>query len=154
VRNEQPAVELEKAISELLACQGLELVEFVYRFEGQGIVLRAIVDYPQGGIEMGECARLNKMIGAMLDARNMIEANYILEVCSPGLDRPLRSELDFRRCAQRPVKCFLKEPINGKIEWDGVIKDVSGSRVVLETSEGSLEVPIEKINKAKQIIKV
>jgi ribosome maturation factor RimP len=130
----------------------LELVELVYRFEGQGMVLRVIADYPQGGVSMGECSRLNRAIGDLLEEKNVIDSYYILEVCSPGLDRPLRSRRDFKRCASKSVKCFLKEPINGKIEWDGVIADVSDTRVVLNTPAGVLDIPLEKINKAKQII--
>ena len=152
MKDEQLIRELEKAISGFLAAHGLELVELVYRFEGQGMVLRVIADYPQGGISMGECSRLNRAIGDMLEERNAIGSRYILEVCSPGLDRPLRTGRDFKRCASKTVKCFLKEPINGKIEWDGVIGEVSDTRVFLSTREGVLELPLEKINKAKQII--
>jgi ribosome maturation factor RimP len=149
---EQVVAELEKLIGEFLAPHGLELVELVYRFEGQGMVLRVIADYPQGGVSMGECSRLNRAIGDLLEEKNVIDSYYILEVCSPGLDRPLRSRRDFKRCASKSVKCFLKEPINGKIEWDGVIADVSDTRVVLNTPAGVLDIPLEKINKAKQII--
>ncbi|MFA6384350.1 MAG: ribosome maturation factor RimP [Candidatus Omnitrophota bacterium] len=149
---EQLVAELEKLIGEFLAPHGLELVELVYRFEGQGLVLRVMADYPQGGISMSECSRINRAIGDLLEEKNVIDSRYILEVCSPGLDRPLRTGRDFKRCASKSVKCFLKEPINGKIEWDGVIADVSDTRVVLNTPECVLELPLEKINKAKQII--
>ncbi|MFA5100654.1 MAG: ribosome maturation factor RimP [Candidatus Omnitrophota bacterium] len=152
MKSEQLIAELEKLIGEFLASHGMELVELVYRFEGQGIVLRVIADYPRGGISMGECSRINRAIGDMLEEKNAIDSRYILEVCSPGFDRPLRTARDFKRCASKTVKCFLKEPINGKIEWDGVIGDVSDARVVLQTQQGVLELPLEKINKAKQII--
>jgi ribosome maturation factor RimP len=152
MNKEQVISELEKLIGEFLSTHGLELVELVYRAEGQGMVLRVMADYPQGGISMGECSRLNRAIGDMLEDMNVIDSYYILEVCSPGLDRPLRTGRDFRRCASKSVKCFLKEPINGKIEWDGVIADVSDTRVVLRTPQGVLDIPLEKINKAKQII--
>lgn len=150
--NEQLTARLHAVIGEYLAGMGLELVDLVYRFEGQGLVLRVIADHPQGGISMGECSRLNRQIGDMLEAENVIDSRYVLEVCSPGLDRPLRTGRDFRRCLSRTVKCFLKEPINGKIEWDGVIADVSDTLVVLKTCQGSLDLPLDKINKAKQII--
>jgi ribosome maturation factor RimP len=149
---EQVVSELERLIGEFLAPHGLELVELVYRFEGQGMVLRVMADYPQGGISMGECSRLNRALGDLLEEKNVIDSYYILEVCSPGLDRPLRTGRDFKRCASKSVKCFLKEPINGKIEWDGVIAEVSDTCVVLHTPKGVLEIPLEKINKAKQII--
>ncbi|HOU36385.1 MAG TPA: ribosome maturation factor RimP [Candidatus Omnitrophota bacterium] len=150
--NERFIAELEKIIGDFLNERGMDLVELAYRFEGQGLVLRVMADYPQGGITMGECSLLNRQIGDMLEEMQAIEGSYILEVCSPGLDRPLRTGRDFRRCLSRAVKCFLKEPINGKIEWDGVIADVSDTLVVLKTCQGSMDIPLDKINKAKQII--
>jgi ribosome maturation factor RimP len=152
MKNEQLTAELEKCIGEFLSVQGLELVELIFRPEGPGIVLRLLVDLPMGGISLGECAGLNRAIGDMLEEKNIIDSRYTLEVCSPGFDRPLRVIRDFERCRSNAVKCFLKEPINGKIEWDGVILDVKDSLVVLQTKQGALELPIEKINKAKQII--
>jgi ribosome maturation factor RimP len=151
MKNEQLSAELERCIGDFLSAQGLELVELIFRPEGQGQVLRLLVDRP-GGISLGECANLNRAIGGMLEENNAIESRYILEVCSPGLDRPLRKVRDFERCRSNTVKCFLKEPINGKIEWDGVILDVKDSLVVLQTKQGVLEFPIEKINMAKQIV--
>lgn len=150
--NEELIARLQDVIGGYLSGLGLELVELIYRFEGRGLVLRITADYPHGGISMGECSRLNRQIGDLLEERQMIDAHYILEVCSPGLDRPLRTARDFERCVSRAVKCFLKEPINGKIEWDGTIADVSDTRVVLRTREGCLDIPLEKINKAKQMI--
>jgi len=111
-----------------------------------------MADHPHGGITMDECSRLNLEIGDILEEGNVIQSHYILEVCSPGLDRPLRTGKDFNRCIYRAVKCFLNEPISGKIEWDGVITGVSDIDVSLETAQGILKVPLDKISKAKQII--
>jgi ribosome maturation factor RimP len=152
MRNEQLITELEKLIAGFLIAQGVELVELIYRFEGQGMVLRVVADHPRGGISLGECSRLNRAIGGLLEEKNVLESRYILEVSSPGFDYPLQRQRDFHRCISKAVKCFLKEPINGKIEWDGVIADVTDTLVVLQTKQGSLELPLEKINKAKQII--
>jgi len=152
MRNEQIAAELERLIGEYLCAQGLELIELIYRFEGKGMILRLFVDKPGGGISLGECACLNRGIGDMLEEKQIMDSQYMLEVSSPGLDRPLRSHKDFSRSVSKTVKCFLKEPINGKIEWDGMIMAVSGTLVSLQTKQGTLELPFEKINMAKPII--
>jgi len=55
------------------------------------MVLRIMADHPHGGITMDECSRLNLEIGDILEEGNVIQSHYILEVCSPGLDRPLRT---------------------------------------------------------------
>ncbi|MCX5711970.1 MAG: ribosome maturation factor, partial [Candidatus Omnitrophica bacterium] len=76
--------QLKAVISEYLDCRDMELVELIYRQEGRDLVLRLLVDYPEGGITIGECAELNRSVGIMLDEKNIIEQNYILEVSSPG----------------------------------------------------------------------
>jgi len=145
-------VELEASIGEYLTGCGLQLVELIYRYEGRGLFLRVLVDKPEGGITLGECASLNQEIGIMLDAKDAIKDNYILEVSSPGIDRSLFNKDDFNRCKNKKVKFFLKELIVGKLEWDGVINKIEGDSVFADINGQILEIPISKINKAKQIL--
>jgi ribosome maturation factor RimP len=149
-REETTAV-LRKMIGEYLAAQGLDLVDLVYRYEGRDLALRILVDEPQGGISLGECARLNYEIGRMLDENEFIDNRYILEVSSPGLDRPLVTKNDFLRCLKKRVRFFLTEPINGKLEWEGAILKADDEAVYVDIGE-ELVIPLSKINKAKQII--
>lgn len=132
--------------------RNLELVDIIHRYEGSDLVLRILADRPEGGISVGECAQLNRAIGEALEERNILEQGYILEVSSPGLDRPLKAENDFKRCLNRKVRFFLSEHINGKLEWDGQVQKVSEGKVYAQTGKGILEIPLDKINKAKQII--
>ncbi len=149
---EEIIIELENFFKDYLRTQGLDLVEFIYRYEGRNLVLRLLVDKPEGGIILDECAELNNQISRILDEKNLIQDRYILEVFSPGLDRPLKTKNDFSRCINRRVKFFLSEAINGKIEIDGVIKESQGEGVSIETGGGVVLIPFSKINKAKQII--
>ncbi len=152
MKNEELIARLENIISGHLSSQGLELVELIFRPESGRQVLRVLADRPGGGISMGDCARLNREIGDMLESEQTIGGAYNLEVCSPGLDRPIRTRKDFARSVSKTVKCFLKEPINGKIEWDGVILSVTDAFVSLRTKQGVLDLPVDKINMAKPII--
>jgi ribosome maturation factor RimP len=144
--------ELKNFLADFLKSRDLELVELIHRYEGKDAVLRILVDKPEGGISIGECAGLNRELSALLDEKNILEEKYTLEVSSPGLDRPLRTESDFTRCLDKPVKFFLSEFINGKLEWDGVIAKVGPGSVRINTAAGALEVPLDKINKAKRVI--
>lgn len=81
--------------------QNLDLVDIIYRYEGRGLVLRVLVDKPEGGITLDECAGLNNEISRILDEKDMLQQRYILEVSSPGLDRPLNSKNDFLRCINK-----------------------------------------------------
>jgi len=144
--------ELSRIISEYLEARGLELIELVYRREGREQVLRVLTDRPQGGISLGECAQLNRELGLLLDEKALLEERYLLEVSSPGLDRPLHSRNDFLRCKNKTIKLFLREPVEGKIEWDGRITQVDEEAVHIETRDKPLTIPLSSINKAKQII--
>lgn len=144
--------ELQSSIGDYLKNCGLQLVELVYRYEGRDLFLRILVDRPEGGITLDECTRLNDEISVLLDAKDIIKDNYVLEVSSPGIDRPLFNKDDFNRCRNKKVKFFLKELIAGKLEWDGVINKVDEDLVTIDINGKILEIPISKINKAKQII--
>jgi ribosome maturation factor RimP len=152
MHTDQIISELENFFKSYLSTQGLDLVELIHRYEGRNLVLRLLVDKPEGGISLDECAELNINISKILDEKNIIQDRYILEVSSPGLDRPLKTKNDFSRCITKRVKFFLCEAINGKIEIDGVIKDVSEESVGLQTDKGIVQIPFSIINKAKQII--
>jgi len=144
--------ELEVIIGNYLKEKNLDLVELTYRFEGQGLVLRILTDRPEGGISLGDCFSLNREIGAFLDEKNILQDRYILEVSSPGLDRPLRNKNDFFRCRNKMVQFFLKEPIGGKLEWAGKISSVDEEAVKIEQGGREILLPLEKIIKGKQVI--
>ncbi len=144
--------ELTGIIGDYLKNQGLDLVELIYRQEGRDFVLRILVDRPEGGITIGECAGLNTQISNLLDEKDILQARYILEVASPGLDRPLKAKSDFMRCINRRARFFFNEPINGKLEIEGLINKIEGDSVYIENENGIIEAPLTKINKAKQVI--
>ena len=144
--------ELQAIIDDYIKSRGLELVDIIFRQEGKDLYLRILVDWPQGGITIAECASLNNELSALLDEKNIIERRYILEVSSPGLDRPLMTINDYARALHRRVRVFLAEPVNGKLEWTGEIDDAAEGVIILKADSGAVRVEIEKINKAKQII--
>lgn len=146
------ADELRRALTGYLEGNGLDLVEIICRYEGWGLFLRILVDWPEGGITIGDCSNLNKEISVMLDEKNILEQSYILEVSSPGLDRPLKTKKDFLHCKNKTVKIFLNEAINGKLEWDGAIDSVDEESLYIKTADKLLRIPLLKINKAKQLL--
>ena len=144
--------ELENIIRGYLTLRSLDLVEFMHRYEAGDLALRILVDKPQGGITLGECAELNQEIGRILDQRQILPGSYILEVSSPGLDRPLKTKSDFARCLNKKVHLFFIEPLDGKLELEGIISQVSQGSVYIDKAGIQTELPLAKIRKAKQII--
>lgn len=144
--------ELSSIIGEYLKMKELDLVDFIYRYEGRDLFLRIIADKPEGGITLDECAHLNNELGRILDEKNILQVRYVLEVSSPGLDRPLKTEKDFLRCINKKAKIFLSVPINGKKELDGLISKVEDNSAYIDTGAKILNIPLSKITRAKQII--
>ncbi len=85
------------------------------------------------GIE--DCEKASRELSAMLDVEDPIPGNYVLEVSSPGLDRPLFTAEQFARVAGQEVKVLLKAPLEGRRRLRGKLVSVDGEHVVLE-SEG------------------
>ncbi|MFY9402312.1 MAG: ribosome maturation factor RimP [Candidatus Omnitrophota bacterium] len=131
---------------------GLTMVDFMLRYEGGQIILKVLVDKPSGGITLSECADLNRSFRGFLDEEGLVGEDYILEVSSPGLDRPLKVRGDFLRMLNKEVRFFLSEPLNGKIEWSGFIESAEEEKVLVRAKEGLIEIPYNKINKSKLII--
>lgn len=142
--------ELNRIITDYLKNQGLDLVELLCRYEGRDLFLRILIDRPEGGIILDECASLNNELSRILDEQDILKEGYILEVSSPGLDRPLKNKGDFLRCLNRRARFFLLEPVKGKIELEGTISKVTDDSVYVNIEADIVEIPLIKINKAKQ----
>ena len=146
--------ELKSIIGDYLKIQGLDLIDFIYRYEGRDLILRILVDKPESGITLEECAQLNKQISNILDEKDILQTRYVLEVSSSGLDRWLKTKSDFSRCINRKVRFFLNEAISGKMEWEGIINKVENDAVFIDIETESIKIPLSKITKARQIINI
>ncbi len=145
--------ELKEIVENYLSAHAAVLVELSYIFQDHQNTLRIITDRPDGGITIGECARFNRELGGIIDEKNIISQSYVIEVSSPGLDWPLTLRSDFLRCIGRKVKFFLKEQVNGKIEWDAVISEVTTDEIVgILEDDRSINFALSNIRKGKQLI--
>jgi len=143
---------LEDLISASFADKNIEFIDFNYRYVGKSLILSILADKPQGGITLGECALLNRQLGILLEEKNIIGGDYTLEVSSPGLDRPLKTQKDFQRCLNKEAVFYFNEPLGGKYQWQGVIGRVDEERVFIHNAGEIFEVPLIKINKAQLVI--
>lgn len=144
--------ELKTIISDYLRNRGLDLVDFTLRYEGRDFILRILVDRPQGGITLDECTFINSEVGRILDEKDILQARYLLEVASPGLDRPLATKNDFLRSITKNVRFFLREPVEGRIEWEGIILKVEADVLYIDAKGITVEIPLSKVRKGKQVI--
>ena len=129
---------------------GYELVDVQLRSELGRLVLRALVDRP-GGITLQECVGLSREIGPHLEVADLIPSRYVLEVSSPGIQRPLRRGEDFRRFCGERVVVRTREAIDGRKTFRGVIKslDEAGRLVVDDRQTGkSHTIPLGTVREA------
>ena len=138
---------VNETIEPLLDSLGIELVELQLQQHKDRWLVRIFVD-SDIGISLEDCRRLNFEIGQLIDAEDVIPASYVLEVSSPGLDRPLRNMRDFRRQKQRVVKVFLHVPHLDKAQYTGRVAGVTESHHLLQTdSDTPVTIPFQSIDR-------
>jgi ribosome maturation factor RimP len=136
---------------------GLELFDLQFRRESIGWVLRVILDRAPGTVEVPvtveDCQHVSQDLGALLDVDDelgaALNAKYTLEVSSPGLDRPLRHEADYRRFRGRMAKIVTTEPVDGQMSFAGRLDGVDGGCVMLIEGRRTHQVPIGLIKRAR-----
>ena len=135
---------VEEIIQPVLDDHGLVLVDLEWRPHRPRGVLRIFVDKP-AGVRVADCERVSREIGDVLDVSGLITEAYDLEVSSPGLDRQLRTDREYRWAIGKSVRCWL----TGGTEVRGRLTDVGGDRLTLEAGDGFVEVSRGEITKAR-----
>src|SRR2546429_7584627 len=92
---------------------GLELVDVQYRPEGGRIVLRLLLDRPEGGVTLDELTRVSRELGDLLDGHDAVPGRYQLECSSPGINRPLLRAAHYHRALGERVWVQTRAPIGG-----------------------------------------
>ncbi|MDP3804439.1 MAG: ribosome maturation factor RimP [Candidatus Omnitrophota bacterium] len=139
---------VNELITSYLEENGIELVDGTYKREGAGMTLRLLVDTSEG-ITIAECEALNNHLSELLDRENVIEGHYLLDVSSPGLDRPITTDRDFRRSMGQALDITTYEPIDAKRTHAGKLIGIDKDNIVIESSGISAVIPKAKIAKAK-----
>jgi len=128
---------------------GLTLVDLEWKGDRRRGILRLYVD-KVGGVGIGDCERLSRELGDLLDAEGVIDHAYDLEVSSPGLDRQLRKDREFNWALGKPVRCWLA----GGEEHVGRLAEVAPERLVLDRDGTRVELPRQVVTKARLEIDV
>ncbi|MBO5588399.1 MAG: ribosome maturation factor RimP [Anaerovibrio sp.] len=121
---------VEKIVEELLEGTNIELVAVEYVRE-KDWYLRVFID-KEGGIELDDCQELSGRLGDILDEKDVIKGAYMLEVSSPGLDRELKKEKDFRREQGKKVDVSLYAAVDGSKVLVGVLNGYDGDNMTID----------------------
>ncbi|NLW22322.1 MAG: ribosome maturation factor RimP [Tissierellia bacterium] len=133
---------------------GYDLVDLEYVRENGRNFLRFYIGKPEG-ISIDDCQRVSEAVGTKLDEIDPIEDSYYLEVSSPGLDRPLKTDKDLKRNIGKEIDISLYKSIDGKKKYRGVLLDFSDKYIKIKEENSMEEKEIERdaISKIKLVVK-
>ena len=142
---------LTQRFNEILADLGLECLGVEFNPSSGQSTLRVYLDLLDKGqadeagdderreVGIEDCEKASRELSAMLDVEDPIPGNYVLEVSSPGLDRPLFTAAQFARVSGEEVKVVLKAPLEGRRRLRGKLASVDGERITLESEGKTIE---------------
>ena len=139
----QPGV-LRDAIEKHILSEGFECVDIALGPEAGRRVLRILVDR-EGGMPLDACAQLSRSLGSLLEEVEELPDGYVLEVSSPGINRPLVKPEHFQRFQGERAKIKLRERMQGERTLVGVLGELQGGVLELQTPEGTQRVPMDNI---------
>lgn len=128
--------------------RGIEIIDIIYRREQNGMALRILADTDKG-ITIDECEELNNFLSIELDKGDVIQDHYTLEVSSPGLDRPLKTDRDFERVMGKNLEITTYERIDDKKVHEGCLAGMDKENVVIEAAGISTVIPRKRIALAR-----
>ena len=152
--NSVPGLEqIQPEIAQKCSEMGFDLYEARFFHAGSRSILRIFIDNPKG-VTIADCENVSNALSLLLDIENFMNGRpYTLEISSPGIDRPLKTERDFRRVYGREVTVNLKEPFSGKNSYTGIVKECSNNNLCLDCSGEVVELSLGLLLSGKEKIK-
>jgi ribosome maturation factor RimP len=120
---------------------------------GKRKTLQVMAERPDGGMDVEDCASLSRALSEFLEREDPIEGEYVLEVSSPGIDRPLTRLVDFARWAGHDAKIELKAPDTaGRKRFAGLLLGLDGNDIVVEVDGARRAFPHGSIAEARLVL--
>ena len=139
---------IEELVTPVIHENHLELVDVEYKKEGKNWFLRIFID-KEGGVTVEDCTRVSRQIEDLIEVEEVVPSSYVLEVSSPGLDRPLKKEKDFLRFKGKRAHVTTYTPIHHQKNFKGTIRDFQEDVLFLEVDHQPVEIPKNQIAKAR-----
>ena len=150
--------QIREAAERVARSAGMEVLDVEWKV-GKQRLLRIYLrpptaEQPEGGvISHQDCEFVSQQMSVIMDAEDMVpSSNYVLEVSSPGLDRKLVKEEDYRRFAGRRAHVWLVQPVDGQTYFDGRLTGYSEGKVQMEVRDHVVETPYANIRKANLVV--
>ena len=143
------AARIEAIARRVAEPEGLEVVEVEVKGGGAHRFVRISIDKPEG-VSHADCEFVSTQVGTILDVEDVVPGGrYTLEVSSPGVERKLLKPQDYERFQGKKAKLTLREPIEGRRNWEGILGGLEAGIVSLGIDHGNtLRFPLEMVEKA------
>ena len=140
--------QLLQPVVEALNCDlwGIEM-----QMGGKTKLLRIYIDRDELGVGIDDCERVSRQASAILDVEDVIAGEYILEVSSPGMDRPLYELDHYARYLGEEISIRLRFPYEGRRNYKGRLKAIEGDEIVVVVADSEFLFPVEGIEKANLV---
>ncbi|MFW5998167.1 MAG: ribosome maturation factor RimP [Bacillota bacterium] len=138
----------------IIEANNLQLVEVDYLKEGDDWILRVFIENPEGELSLSHCETISRLLSQELDQIDPIEDSYVLEVSSPGIERPLKTETDFLNNIGKIIYVKTYAPFKGKKEFTGKLIGFENNKIKMEPEddEGVIKIPFSKVAKSNLTI--
>ena len=144
---------IERLIAPSLEATGYRLVRVAVSGGRRGQVLQVMAErLDDKPMSVDDCTEVTHMLSALLDVEDPIEHAYVLEVSSPGIDRPLVRPEDYERFRGHEAKLELATPIDGRRRFRGKLLGIEANRVRLSLGTEVVELPLAHIQRAKLVL--
>lgn len=150
--SEGRAETIERLVKAPLRAEGFDIVRVILSGERRP-KLQIMVERLDGRtVSVDDCALASRRVSAVLDVEDPVAGPYVLEVSSPGIDRPLTRLGDFERFAGFEARVELRVPVAGRRRFRGRLRGVDDDRIRLETEGEEIELSFDQIQKAKLVL--
>lgn len=140
---------LEKLIEPIAEREDLELVDVELVREPVGLVLRILLDTREGGIAVDKLSKVSHEVSAILDETDIVAQKYMLEVSSPGIERPLRKPEHFKRFVGSKVSVKTVKPIGKRKQFKGQLLEADDNGFVVEVDGERIAITYDNVSKAR-----
>jgi ribosome maturation factor RimP len=142
---------VRKITEEILKSTDIELFDIEYVKEGPFKYLKVYIDKP-GGITVDDTADISRVLNKKLDEVDLIKEQYFLEVSSPGVERPFKTEKDYLKNLNKLVEARLYKPIDDKKTVKGILTEKNENNIVIKSGENNFTIELKDLAKINIVI--
>jgi ribosome maturation factor RimP len=144
-------IKLRQLLQPVVEALGCELWGLELQSGGKTKLLRIYIDRAQEGVGIEDCERVSRQSSAVLDVEDAINGEYILEVSSPGMDRPLYELSQYEQFIGEDISLRLRFPYEGRRNFKGRLTGVDGDEIIVVATDHEFLFPVEGIEKANVV---